>query len=228
MLSVEPGAPICIYWPWRGNINTRDGGQRAHLQLLHVAIDALKYHRVSPVLTKTPVCWATAASECCKGRAMGLFRAGECQRWRQGVPTHGGSGVPCWWGFNSARWSKDVSCSCLRPSLPIVACSSGAVWSWLSSPGVPLNWEMWVLLSWNGLRIISLSSQITLKSFRIVNSRSFLEQKLLQLTLLQPQKAIPLKRDYYYYYYTINPPKHTQRTWFRTRYRNNLFSLSVD
>lgn len=219
MLSVEPGAPICIYWPWRGNINTRDGGQRAHLQLLHVAIDALKYHRVSPVLPKTPVCWA--ASECCTGMATGLFRARECQRWGRGVPT---LWCPLLVGLSSAWWSRDVPHSCLRPSLPFAACSLGAAPSWLSSPGVPLNWEMWVLLPpRNGLRVVSLSSQITLKSVQIVNFRSFLELKLLQLTLLQPQKAIPLKRNYYYY--TINPPKHTQRTWFRTRYRNNLSSL---
>lgn len=138
-------------------------------------------------------------------------------------------GVPTLWcpllvGLSSAWWSRDVPHSCLRPSLPFAACSLGAAPSWLSSPGVPLNWEMWVLLPpRNGLRVVSLSSQITLKSVQIVNFRSFLELKLLQLTLLQPQKAIPLKRNYYYY--TINPPKHTQRTWFRTRYRNNLSSL---
>lgn len=66
-----------------------------------------------------------------------------------------------------------------------------------------------MLLPWNGLRVVSLSSQITLKSVQIVNSRSFLEQQLLQLTLVQPQKAIPLKRNYYYNINPQNTPRET-------------------
>lgn len=163
------------------------------------------------------------------GMATWLFRAGECLEmwcphpWRLWCPLLVGFELcpgHSWWMEQGCSHAPALGCPCrLQP-----------VHSGQLRPGCPLQVCLWtgkvcVLLPWNGLRVVSLSSQITLKSVQIVNSRSFLEQQLLQLTLVQPQKAIPLKRNYYY---NINPPKHTQRNWFRTRYRKNLFSLSVD
>lgn len=128
---------------------------------------------------------------------------------------------PCWWGLSSASWLLCVPGAFLPDGARMEPSSCHLQPGLLGQlgAGCALQVCLWTGKVWGLLRVVSLFPP---KSVQVVNSRSFLEQKPLLLKLVQPQKAIPLNRNYYY---NINPPKHTQRTWFRTRQEQFILSL---